>query len=70
MVASPPGPQLRYPSLDAAVELLLEQLILPDNEQTRDELRRLLAQWLVEQDDMLVAPVEKKMVCAIIWWQT
>ncbi|MEO8956745.1 MAG: hypothetical protein ABI465_19515 [Ktedonobacteraceae bacterium] len=70
MAALPPGPQLHYPSLDAAVESFLEQWILPDNEQTRGELRRLLVRWLVEQDNMLVAPVEKKMVSAIIWWET
>ncbi len=56
---------LRYPSLDVAVDELVEQLILPDNEQTRSELRWLLAAWLIERDGMLVPPVAK-MVCAII----
>ncbi len=56
---------LRYPSLDVAVDELIEQLILPDNEQTRSELRKLLEGWLVEQDGMLAPPIEK-MVCAIM----
>ncbi len=58
---------LRYPSLDIAVEELIEQLILPDNQQTRSELRVLLEKWLVERDDMLVPPIEKN-VSAVIWW--
>lgn len=56
---------MRYPSVDVAVEELLEQLILPDDEQTRREVRRLVEPWLVERDGALVPPVEK-MVCAII----
>ncbi len=65
IVTLPPG--LRYPSLDVAVEELLEQLILPDNQQIRGELRALLEKWLVERDGVLVPPVEK-MVSAVIWW--
>ncbi len=61
------APSLRYPSLDVAVTELLEQLIVPDDERTREELRDLLKGWLVERDGMLVPPVQK-MVCAIIWW--
>lgn len=56
---------LRYPSLDVAVDELVEQLILLDSEQTRSELRGLLDGWLVERDGMLAPPVEK-MTCAII----
>ena len=56
---------LRYPSLDVAVDELVEQLILPDNKQTRSELRGLLEGWLVEQDGMLMPPIEK-MACAIM----
>lgn len=56
---------LRYPSLDGAVDELVEQLILPDNQQTRTEVRQLLDEWLIEQDGMLVPPIEK-MVCAIM----
>jgi len=59
---------LRYPSLDIAVEELTEQLLLPNDEQTRQELRELLAAWLTEKDGMLVPPV-REMVCAIIWWE-
>ena len=60
-------PSLRYPSLDIAVEELLEQLILPVNQQTRSELRTLLEKWLVERDGMLMPPIEK-IVSAVIWW--
>lgn len=56
---------IRYPSLDVAVDELLEQLILPADQTTRDELRGLLEDWLVERDGMLVPPVNE-MVCAII----
>lgn len=56
---------LRYPSLDVAVDEVLEQLILPDDEKTRTELRQLLKGWLVEREGMLVPPVGE-MVGAII----
>jgi hypothetical protein len=61
-------PSLRYPSLDIAVTELMEQLILPDDEKTRVELRDLLTAWLVERDGMLMPPVQE-IVCAIIWWK-
>jgi SAM-dependent methyltransferase len=60
-------PSIRYPSLEIAVEELLEQLILPDDAQTRRELRELLSAWLVERDGMLVPPVSE-MVSAILYW--
>jgi hypothetical protein len=60
-------PSLRYPSLDVAVEELLEQLILPNDEQMRSELRKLLDGWLVELDGMLVLPISE-MVVAILYW--
>jgi SAM-dependent methyltransferase len=60
-------PSLRYPSLDVAVEELLEQLILPNDEKTRSELRKLLDGWLVERDGMLVLPISE-MVVAILYW--
>ena len=59
---------LRYPSLDVAVTEMTEQLILPDDEKTCNELRALLKEWLVEVDGMLIPPL-KKMVNAIIWWE-
>jgi SAM-dependent methyltransferase len=59
---------LRYPSLDVAVTEMTEQLILPDDEKTRIELKTMLKEWLVASDDVLVPPV-KKMVNAIIWWK-
>ena len=61
-------PSLRYPSLDIAVTELMEQLILPDNEKTRMELRTSLEGWLVERGGMLVPPMQE-VVCAIIWWE-
>jgi SAM-dependent methyltransferase len=60
-------PSLRYPSLDVAVEELLEQLILSNDEKTRSELRKLLDGWLVERDGMLVLPISE-MVVAILYW--
>jgi len=59
---------LRYPSLDVAVTEMTEQLILPEDEKTRVELRALLEEWLVEIDGVLVPPLQK-MVSAIIWWE-
>lgn len=56
---------MQYPSLDVAVEEMLEQLILPDDEQTRTELRELLTEWLVERNGMLVPPVDDQ-ACAIM----
>jgi SAM-dependent methyltransferase len=61
-------PSLRYPSLNVAVTKMTEQLILPEDEKTRVELRALLESWLVERDGMLVPP-QQKVVCAIIWWK-
>jgi SAM-dependent methyltransferase len=61
-------PSLRYPSLDVAVTEMTEQLILPDDEKSRVELRALLEEWLVEMDGVLVPPLQE-MVCAIIWWE-
>ena len=56
---------MRFPSLDVAADELLEQLILPADELTRTQLRKLLEDWLVERDGMLVPPVEET-ICAII----
>jgi SAM-dependent methyltransferase len=61
-------PSLRYPSLNVAVREMSEQLILPDDEKTREELRALLEGWLVERDGILVPP-QQEVVCAIIWWK-
>ncbi len=56
---------ISYPSLDVATEELLEQLILPDDEQTKNELRQLLEKWLIERDGVLLPPVDAQ-TCAII----
>lgn len=62
------SPSLRYPSLDTAVTEMTEQLILPDDDKTRVELRSLLEKWLVVSDGMLLPPLQKT-VNAIIWWE-
>lgn len=56
---------MRFPSLDVAVEEMLEQLILADDAQTRAELRERLSSWLVERDGELGLPVDE-MVAAIM----
>jgi SAM-dependent methyltransferase len=58
---------MAYASLEEAVEEQMEQLILPDNEKTRRELRALLADWLVERDGML-RPPQREMAAAMIWF--
>jgi SAM-dependent methyltransferase len=63
IVSAPVSP--RYDTLDRAVEEQREQLILPDTADTRAELRRLLPQWLVEREGVLVPPVDE-LPCAII----
>lgn len=68
--ASPPSRQFQYASFDEAVESLLEQLILPNEEQTRDELREVLEQWLVLHDGALTPPAAEKMVGTIMRWRT
>ena len=65
VVAFPHSGSMRYTSLEHATTELIEQLILPDDEQTRKELRSLLDGWLVAQDGMLVPPLDMQM-CAII----
>jgi len=59
---------MAYASLEDAVEEQIEQLILPDNEKTRRELRSLLESWLVERDGAL-RPPPQEMVAAMIWFQ-
>ncbi len=54
-----------FPTLDVATDGMLEQLILPDNEQTRKELQDLLKTWLIERDGVYVPPVDEQ-TCAII----
>ncbi|WP_376796608.1 class I SAM-dependent methyltransferase [Thermogemmatispora sp.] len=56
---------LRYPSLDDAVEEMLEQQLLPDDEATRRELRAFLKDWLVEDQGGLAVP-GTEVVSAII----
>ncbi len=56
---------MRYPSIEIALDEMQEQLILPGDEQTRAELRKLLDGWLVERDGVLTPPVNE-LICAIL----
>ncbi|HEY7417342.1 MAG TPA: class I SAM-dependent methyltransferase [Ktedonobacteraceae bacterium] len=56
---------MRFSTLDVAVEEMLEQLILPDDAQTRAELRALLSSWLAERDGALALPANE-MTAAIM----
>ncbi len=56
---------MRFPSLEVAVDELVDQLILPTDEATRNELRKLLQEWLIERNGMLIPPVNE-MVSAIL----
>ncbi|HEU5382691.1 MAG TPA: class I SAM-dependent methyltransferase [Ktedonobacteraceae bacterium] len=60
---------LSYPSLQAAREELLEQLILEDTAQTCAELETLLRTWLVESADGSWCSPQQTMTSAILWWQ-
>lgn len=56
---------MRYPTVEIVLDELQEQLILPGDTETRAELRKLLAGWLVERGDVLTPPVNE-LICAII----
>lgn len=58
-----------YPSLDAAEDELMEQLILEDTTQTRAELRTMLTHWLIEGKDGSWHSPEQNTTSAILWWQ-
>ena len=60
---------LGYPSLQHAEDELVEQLILEDTTQTRAELRKLLADWLVEGHDGSWHSPEQASFSAILWWR-
>ena len=68
-VASPHEVELAHghDSLDEAVERILEELILPDDEQTRIELSKLVAPWLIERDGIYYPPI-LEMAAAILYW--
>ena len=59
----------KYPSLRDAEEELLDQLILEDNVQTRQELRGLLENWLIEGEGGTWSSPEATMAQAILWWR-
>jgi SAM-dependent methyltransferase len=56
-----------FDSLEQAEEEMVEQLILPDDEYTRRELRELLSVWLVERDGKLRPPIQE-MTAAVMWF--
>ncbi|HEY1353552.1 MAG TPA: class I SAM-dependent methyltransferase [Ktedonobacteraceae bacterium] len=58
---------LSYATLQEAEDELLEQLILEDTARTRQELRGLLEDWLIAEDDSWHSP-EQEFVSAILSW--
>jgi SAM-dependent methyltransferase len=58
---------MRFLTLDEATEQMVEQLILPGDEQTRAQLRLVLDDWLVERDGMLTFPHDE-IVSALLFW--
>jgi SAM-dependent methyltransferase len=59
---------LSYPTLQEAEDELLEQLILEDTAQTRQELRGLLEHWLIAEDDHSWHSPSQEFVSAILSW--
>jgi SAM-dependent methyltransferase len=59
---------LSYPGLQEAEDELMEQLILEDTAQTRQELRRLLGDWLVRENDQIWHSPVYTVVSAIVSW--
>jgi len=59
---------LNYPTLQDAEDELIEQLILEDTAQVRQELRRLLENWLVEADDHTWRSPMQDAVLGILSW--
>ena len=58
-----------YPSLQDAEDELLDQLILEESEQTRHELRGLLKDWLIEDEDGAWRSPQFLTVLAILSWR-
>ena len=56
---------LHFADMDSAVEEMLEMLVLPDNQQTREDLRVQLEQWLVPQGSEL-GPPQPELISAIL----
>jgi SAM-dependent methyltransferase len=59
---------LSYPGLQEAEDELMEQLILEERAQTRQELRRLLKDWLVRESDQTWHSPVQHVVSAILSW--
>lgn len=58
----------RFATLDEAVEDYRTSLMLPDTDEAREELRALLASWLVRRDGALGVPATT-MPAAIVSWE-
>lgn len=58
----------RFATLDEAVSDYRRTLLLPDTDETREELRTLLAAWLVPRDGALGIPA-RTMPAAIVSWR-
>lgn len=59
---------LSYPTLQEAEDELMEQLILEDSARTRQELRRLLGNWLIAEEDQSWHSPVQDVVSAILSW--
>ena len=59
----------KYPSLQDAEDELLDQLILEDNRETRQELRGLLESWLIKEEEGTWSSPKTTMAQAILWWR-
>ena len=59
---------LNYPSLQAAEDELIEQLILADTPSTREVLQTLLKDWLSKQADQSWSSPRQDMISAIFSW--
>lgn len=59
---------LSYPGLQEAEDELMDQLILEDSAQTRQELRRLLEDWLVRENDQTWHSPVQTVISAILSW--
>lgn len=57
----------RFATLEDAVENYRDGLMLPDTQQTRDELGSLLEAWLVRRDGMLGPPIATLPTATLSW---
>lgn len=57
----------RFATLDEAVENYRDGLVLPDTQEVREELRRLLGSWLVRRRGMLGPPIATLPTATLSW---